>query len=134
MNILLDTQILLWFIFGDKRFTKEMSDYVINPNNEIYYSSVSIWEIAIKHGLHPDYFTFSAKEVSDACHKLGFVNMPLYDKHIIQLDFIKKKDNTPSHKDPFDHMLLSQAKNSRLTLLSSDEKFKYYDENCIIVL
>lgn len=131
MNTLLDTQVLLWFLYSDERFIDELSEYVLNTDNEIYYSTVSIWEIAIKHKLHPDYFPFSAKEISDACLEVDFINLPLFDKHIFQLE---KINGHPKHKDPFDHMLLAQVKRSKLKLLTVDKKFKYYDEDCLIVI
>lgn len=54
MNLLLDTHILIWALNGDPRLPERARDMILDNGNAIYYSSVSIWEVSIKHANHPD--------------------------------------------------------------------------------
>lgn len=67
MNILLDTHYLLWSILGDDSLSKEASDMIMNPNNNIYYSILSLWEIEIKHLKRPMCMPIDAVMVEDSC-------------------------------------------------------------------
>jgi len=51
MKLLLDTHIFLWFITGDQRLSGDMQQGIRNPDNEVYLSVVSLWEIVVKHQL-----------------------------------------------------------------------------------
>ena len=134
MQILLDTHYLLWFLFGDRRITKDIENIISDPENDIFYSTASLWEIDIKHKKHPDLFPYTSKEIADECLNVNIENLPIFNKHIYQLNSLKKINNAPEHNDPFDLMLLAQAKRSRLLLLTCDHAFKYYDEECILLV
>ena len=134
MQILLDTHYLIWFLSGDSRITKETLEIIMNPDNHIYYSTVSLWEIEIKHKKHPDVVPYTSKEISDACLDIDLENLPIFNKHIFQLNNLRKYDNSPSHNDPFDLILLTQAKKSGMKLLTHDHLFKYYDEECLLII
>ena len=134
MQILLDTHYLLWFLSGDSRITKEALEIIMNPDNHIYYSTVSLWEIEIKHKKHPDVVPYTSKEISDACLDIDLENLPIFNKHIYQLNNLRKYDNSPSHNDPFDLILLAQAKRSGMKLLTHNHLFKYYDEECLLII
>ncbi|MGL6199624.1 MAG: PIN domain-containing protein [Lachnospiraceae bacterium] len=60
MKVLLDTHILLWAISDDARLTEKARKLIENEDNEIYYSIVSLWEVEIRHLLHPDAMPVSA--------------------------------------------------------------------------
>ena len=49
MNILLDTHIALWAISDDERLSEEAKEIILDPDNTIYYSAVSVWEVLLKH-------------------------------------------------------------------------------------
>lgn len=133
MQVLIDTHILIWTLFNDERLSKIAREIVDNPDNEIYYSTASILEIGIKHRKNPKEIPYSSKDISDACLDAGFVNLAIFNKHAFQLDDLNKKDNTPKHSDPFDLLMLAQAKRSYLKFLTHDHAFEYYDEDCIIL-
>ena len=76
---------------------KEM---ILDPGNSIYYSSVSIWEIAIKHAIHPDNVEFTGKELSGFCQEAGFLPVEVKDRHVFALETLKRPDNAPRHNDP----------------------------------
>lgn len=132
MNILLDSHLLIWTLNDDPRLSKKARKMILDPNNIVYYSSVSIWEISIKHAAHPDHVEFSGKELSQYCQEAGFLPVEMYDKHIYALETITRLENAPPHHDPFDRMLIAQAKAENMLFLTHDSLIPYYDEKCII--
>ena len=56
MNLLLDTHILIWALNDDPRLPKKAKDMILDADNAVYYSSISIWEVSIKHIKKPDIF------------------------------------------------------------------------------
>lgn len=132
MEILLDTHYLIWYLSGDSRVTDEIKNLISNPDNKIYYSTVSLWEIEIKHKKHPNIVPYTSKQVADECLNIDIENLPIFNKHVYQLSEIKKSENSPHHADPFDLMLLAQAKRSNMMLLTHDHLFKYYNYDFII--
>ena len=133
MQILLDTHYLLWYLLGDNRISDEVIKIINNPENKIYYSTVSLWEIEIKHRKHPDIIPFTSKQIADACLEIDIENLPIFNKHIFQLYNFKKKKRSPEHNDPFDLLLLAQAKRSELKLLTHNRMFDYYKDDCLLV-
>ena len=134
MQILLDTHYLLWYLFDDSRISEEVDELLSNPENNIYYSTASLWEIEIKHMKHPNIVPYTSKQIADACLDTDIENLPIFNKHIFQFNNCKKKNKTPEHNDPFDLVLLAQAKRSGLKLLTHDHAFKYYDEDCLLTI
>jgi len=126
MEILLDTHILLWTLNGDTKLSDKAKKIIFSDNNTIYYSIVSIWEIAIKH--KKGKLKISGTELFHYCEQAGFKELVLNEKHIIALETIEKIEETPPHNDPFDKILLAQAKGDGMLLLTHDNCFSYYDE------
>lgn len=134
MKILCDTHIIIWYLTGDERLSQKGRDLIDDETNEIYYSLVSVWEIAIKHGRKPDKLTLSAQNFINFCDEQGFVEYPLSKQHIFSLDTLHHLENTPEHHDPFDRLLLAQAKTDGLTFLTHDRLISDYGENCVVVV
>ncbi len=132
MKILCDTHIIIWYITGDHRLSEKARKLIDDESNEIYFSLISIWEVAIKHGRRPDKLTLSAKDFANFCDEQGFLEYPLYQKHIFTIDTLSRPTNVPEHHDPFDRLLLSQAKADGLTFLTNDTLIPYYNEPCIL--
>lgn len=132
MNLLLDTHILIWALNEDLKLPDKARELILDPDNAIYYSAVSIWEIAIKHALHPENVAFTGKELSWYCREAGFLPVEMRDKHVYALETIARPDGAPAHHDPFDRMLIAQAKAENLSFLTHDSLLPYYHENCII--
>ena len=82
MNVLLDTHILLWSLSEDERLSDRAKEIILEPANSLYYSVVSVWEIAIKHALRPDNVKICGKEFSGYCQQAGFLSLDLRDKRI----------------------------------------------------
>ena len=132
MNLLLDTHILLWALSEDERLSEKAKELILEQGNALYYSVVSVWEIAIKHALHPDNVKISGKEFSDYCQQAGFLSLVLRDKHVYSLETLHRDGDVPKHNDPFDRILLSQAKTANMSLLTHDTLFQGSHENCVI--
>ena len=132
MNILLDTHILIWALNEDPRLPEKAKEMILDEDNAVYYSSVSIWEIAIKHAKYPNEVEFSGKELSQFCQEAGFLPVEMRDKHVFALETIKREENAPPHYDPFDRMLIAQAKAENLSFVTHDSLLPYYGEKCIV--
>ena len=133
MRVLLDTHILLWAITEDKKFPAKADEIINNLDNEIYYSSISIWEVAIKRLKHPDKITnLSLQEFVSFCDDADFRELPLMKEHTYSLETLTRPDNVPPHNDPFDRILISQAKTEDMIFLTHDDNLLHYQENCIL--
>lgn len=132
MNLLLDTHILIWALNGDPRLPERARDMILDNGNAIYYSSVSIWEVSIKHANHPDNVEFTGKELAQFCQEAGFYPVEMRDKHVFALETITRMEGAPPHHDPFDRILIAQAKAENMSFITHDSLLSYYDEKCII--
>ena len=132
MNLLLDTHILIWTLNDDPRLSKKAKNLILDRNNTVYYSVISIWEISIKHANHPEHIEFSGKDLSGFCEQAGFLPVDLCDEHVAALETIIRADGAPPHHDPFDRMLIAQAKTENMAFLTHDALLPYYQEKCII--
>lgn len=72
MNLLRDSHILIWALNDDPRLPEKAREMILDPNNVVYYSAVSVWEISIKHANHPDNVEFTGRELSQFCQDAGF--------------------------------------------------------------
>ena len=134
MNLLLDTYILIWALNEDKRLPDKARDLILDENNVIYYSSVSIWEISIKHANHPDNVAFTGKELAGFCQEAGFLPIEMCDRHIFALETITRKEGAPPHHDSFDRMLIAQAKAEKMSFVTHDLTLSHYNEKCIVLV
>ncbi len=133
MRYLLDTHILLWALTGDAKLPERAKDVLYNPDNKIYYSIISIWEAAIKRLKHPDKITkLAPDELIYFCTDADFHCLTLRPKHIYTLETLSRPDDAPPHKDPFDRILISQAKSENMLFLTHDDSLTSYSEPCII--
>lgn len=118
MKYLLDTNILLWSLDEDKKLGNTIKSIISDPKNEIYVSIVSCWEISIKAKIKKLPLKTTLQVVFDNI-QFDFLNITL--EHILGV-----YDLPLHHKDPFDRMLIAQAKAENMILLTSDPKFKKY--------
>ena len=132
MKLLLDTHILIWALNDDPALSETARELILDPDNVVYYSTVSVWEIAIKHAAHPDNVGFTGRELADFCRDAGYLCLDVKDRHVFALETLKYPEDAPRHNDPFDRMLISQAKAENMTLLTHDSLIPYYDEKCIL--
>jgi PIN domain nuclease of toxin-antitoxin system len=122
MNILLDTCEFLWLITGDSKLSLKVSSAILNPENRVFLSVVSAWEISVKHGLGKLNLPEVPSQFVPRQRELHFIeSLPLDEASIYQLP------NLPAlHRDPFDRMLICQSLAHTLTLASSDPLVQQY--------
>lgn len=132
MRILCDTHILIWYFSGDERLSAKARELLDDGRNIVYYSLVSVWEIAIKHGRKPDRLTLSAQDFVRFCDEQNFIEYPIRQNHIFTVETLSRSENAPEHNDPFDRLLLAQAKSDGFTFLTHDTLIPYYNEPCVM--
>ena len=132
MNLLLDTHILIWALNEDPALSEKAREIILDSDNAIYYSTVSVWEIAIKHALHPDNVEFTGKELAGFSKEAGFLPLEVRDRHVFALETLSRPADAPRHNDPFDRMLIAQAKAENMVFLTHDSLIPYYGEQCIM--
>ncbi len=125
MNFLLDTHILLWFLANDSKLSGQVREVITNPNNLIFVSTISAWEISIKQSLGK---LIAPSNLEEA---LRFSRLEVLAMKLVH--GIKVADLPMHHKDPFDRMLIVQALVESLTIITVDQKFKFYDVPLLII-
>ena len=131
MRLLLDTHILIWALEGaNERLDRRLSALVGDETNIVHYSVASIWEAAIKHALHPDLIV-GADELAQLARDAGYTALPVHERHVFALPTLVESEKASGHKDPFDRIILAQAKADGLMLLTQDGKLLGYEEDCI---
>ena len=126
MDFLFDTHLLLWALEGSEKLPKKAFEILMNPKNQIFYSVASMWEVSIKN--EKKKLNISGTEFMHYCEQAGYKKLPIDEKHILALETLEKKENSPEHNDPFDRILLSQAKSETIQLLTCDKSFLFYNE------
>lgn len=127
MKFLLDTCTFLWLIKGREKLSVKVIDAFTNPQNEVFLSAVSAWEINVKYRLEklqlplaPDQFIPQERKR----HLISPLNLSEQDTlHLGKLP-------TP-HKDPFDRMLVCQAIEHSLTIITPDPLIRQYPIRCL---
>jgi len=126
MKILLDTHTFLWFLAGASELSKQARAHIENPENEKYISIASFWEISIKNSLGKLTLDIPFIELKTEAIKNNFQILPISFEDTLQLNTLPFH-----HRDPFDRIIISQAKENNLTLLSCDNNFGQYDINLL---
>ena len=122
MKVLLDTNALLWFVANDPRLTAAASQTLGDPGKQRVVSSVSLWEITIKLSLNKLQLALSLED---------FINQHLWPTRVELLQIEKAHLLTLAtlphhHRDPFDRLLIAQALEENLPLVSSDQALDTY--------
>lgn len=121
MNVLLDTHILLWSWNGDARLAQSHKELLMSQEVRAFVSIVSLWEIAIKKSVGKLELKAPLEELVASLPEFQFELLPLRMEHISSVG------NLPlHHRDPFDRMLIAQAKHDGMHLLSADPHFGAY--------
>jgi PIN domain nuclease of toxin-antitoxin system len=118
MRILLDTNALLWALANAPRIVP-VRELLLDDENEVFVSTVSWWEIAIKTRIGK--LNASLPELRATALESGFRELPLLGSHAEMLATIPRH-----HNDPFDHMLVAQAMAEPMRLISGDNVLSQY--------
>jgi PIN domain nuclease of toxin-antitoxin system len=122
MKILLDTHAFLWFLGGASDLSEQARRHIENPKYEKYISIASFWEIAIKYSLGKLTLEVPFSELKTEVVKNGFHILPITFEDTLRLCTLPFH-----HRDPFDRIIISQAKKNNLILVSCDSNFTLYD-------
>ena len=125
MKVLLDTHVLVWWLMDARELGKEARAAIGTPTNVIFVSAVSVWELRIKEALG------KVKLPPDFAEVLGaqpFEPLAMTMAHAHAL-----RQLPMHHRDPFDRMLICQARSDGLTLLTHDEVMGQYDVQHLLV-
>ncbi|MBF0615079.1 MAG: type II toxin-antitoxin system VapC family toxin [Magnetococcales bacterium] len=124
---LLDTNVLLIALVSPERLPQEVQSWLVNPDHDIYFSSASIWEIAIKCSLRREGFSFLPEEIHRLAIEAGFVELTLQSSHCYPVV------NMPwHHRDPFDRILVAQSQSLSARLLTTDSMLSRYSDFVIV--
>jgi PIN domain nuclease of toxin-antitoxin system len=121
MRLLLDTHILIWGAVEPERLSRAASSLIESLDNELMFSAVSLWEIAIKTGRGRAEFRVDAAVLRRSLFENGYAELALTGAHAAPLASLP-----PIHKDPFDRMLVAQAMIEGLTLVTDDPTVAKY--------
>ena len=125
MKVLLDTCAFLWITTDDEQLSETARQIFKNPNNDIFLSSVSAWEIIVKNGIGKlPLPTISEEFIELQRIKHEIDTLPLTEKAVFHLNKLPNY-----HKDPFDRMLICQAIEHDLTILTCDGLIVQYPVN-----
>ena len=134
MKLLLDTHIILWALDDNPKLPKQAKTLIMDAGNDIYYSSASIWETAIKYMSKPEKIRISGSKLSDLCQAMGYKMLPITDNHVKVLETLVYHNQNQVHNDPFDRIMIAQAKADGLKFITHDSKIPFYKEDCVMVL
>lgn len=121
---LLDTHAFIWWLNNSPELSKTARKTISSPENTIFFSHVSYWEMAIKVSIGR--LEFPMEAINLELQKNSFELLTISSPHILQ------STKFPMiHRDPFDRLLMAQAKVEKLTLLSVDKFIHQYDVVCV---
>ena len=118
MRLLLDTHALLWWL-ADEGLSESARGLIADPDNQVAVSAASAWEISIKKALGK---LAAPDDLEQQVAENGFDPLPITIAHGIAAGALPRH-----HEDPFDRMLIAQARAEGLTIVTRDSRFKAYD-------
>jgi PIN domain nuclease of toxin-antitoxin system len=120
LKLLLDTQALVWWLLDDPALPKRVAAALRAPGNEVFVSSASAWEIATKYRLgrmpQAESLVQGFREILE---EQRFAALPVSVEHALAAGLLKAE-----HTDPFDRMLVAQARLEGLRLVTGDQALK----------
>lgn len=121
MKLLLDTHLLLWAAGQPEQLSATARTLLDDPQNELLFSSASLWEIAIKRGLGRADFRVDPRLLRRGLLDNGYSELPITSEHTVAVDGLPA-----IHKDPFDRILVAQAIVEGIALLTADPLVAQY--------
>jgi len=125
VRILLDTHVFLWFVDDSPRLSAQARTLITNAE-KIFVSSATIWEVAIKVRLGK--LRADPDDLIDEMQKNGFEDLPVYARHAKEVAALPLH-----HSDPFDRLLVAQAKVELLRLITNDSHLAIYSDLVVLV-
>ena len=121
MPFILDTHILIWFLEGNRSLSNSRRQIISQSQNDIFISTASLWEMAIKISLNKLTLTQSLADVTKQIAAEDIEILPITPEHTLQVSILPFH-----HRDPFDRIIISQAQVENLAILTDDTSFSNY--------
>lgn len=128
MKVLLDTHILLWAAADSASLSEKAREILLSGAAELHFSAASIWEVAIKMGLGRPDFAVDPRQLRRGLLSNGYLELPITGEHAVEVSELEDL-----HKDPFDRILIAQAKVEGLQLVTADKLVAKYSGNILMV-
>jgi PIN domain nuclease of toxin-antitoxin system len=128
MKLLLDTHLLLWAAGQPEKLSDSARILLTSSDNVLFFSAASLWEIVIKLGLGRKDFKVDPHRLRKTLVTHGYIEMPITAEHALRVDALPLL-----HKDPFDRLLVAQARAEGMILLTSDAAVSQYHESVMSV-
>ena len=128
MKLLLDTHTFIWLLSDSKKLSSHVATLCRDPKNSLYLSVVNSWEIQIKVQKGKLTLPVPRKQLIETSLACGLKMLPIQAHHVDALDGL-----ADHHADPFDRLLIAQAKAEGMTLLSVDAKVQQYQDQVSVI-
>ena len=126
MKLLLDTHVLLWAAADE--LPSSALEYIVEEENELFFSSASIWEVVIKRGLNRSDFCIDPGLLLSGLIENGYKQIQITAEHALLTGSMPL-----FHKDPFDRIILAQSIAEKITLLTTDKIMAKYPAPVILI-
>lgn len=122
VRYLIDTHVFLWMAEDDERLSSTARERITDPDNDRILSLVSVWEIVMKEDAGKLRLRTSVDRlIRVTCEKARVSLNQMQIEHVLGV-----RDLPKLHKDPFDRLLISQARQEKLAIISADERLRQY--------
>jgi len=128
MKLLLDTHIVLWAAGQPEKLSASSLELLQHPDNALFFSAASIWEIVIKLKLGRVDFSVDPYRLRKMLIVHGYTELAVTSEHALRIEPLPAL-----HKDPFDRLLIAQARAEGLLLLTADAAVAQYGESVRLV-
>lgn len=127
MRFLLDTHVFIWMDIASTKLSAAAQSAIQNPANTLFVSLVSIWEMQIKLQLGKLQLTTPLSTMIQIQQQSNQIQLlPIRLNHILALSHLLHH-----HRDPFDRLLIAQAQQEQLTLITNDSHIQQYNVTCL---
>ncbi|MEQ1510797.1 MAG: type II toxin-antitoxin system VapC family toxin [Sphingopyxis sp.] len=124
MKLLLDTNALIWWLRDDPRLGPRVKQLIADEESKILVSIVSLWEISMKWRVGK--LEYAGSTFLEALEAEEIEPLAIATDHLLALETLGMH-----HKDPFDHLIIAQAKVERAIIITSDREMAAYGVPCI---
>jgi PIN domain nuclease of toxin-antitoxin system len=129
VKLLLDTHVILWVAGQPEKLSEPARSLLALPENALFFSAASIWEIVIKRGLGREDFKVDPTRLRKMLLSHGYTELSITAEHALRVEALPLL-----HKDPFDRLLIAQARAEGMRLLTVDASILQYGESTLNAL
>jgi PIN domain nuclease of toxin-antitoxin system len=124
MKLLLDTNVILWWLTDDARLGPKVRSHLADGTNDLFASIASLWEVSIKHSTGK--LSATSGLIASWLNDLGIAVIPIKLSHLSALEQLERL-----HRDPFDRLILAQAQVEGARIVTSDAMMQQYPVPCM---